>query len=186
MDARHILALLGLTCDLVGAVLLSIPMVWNTHAAAHWIVHFLRRLRYFLYGDMESRRRPPLVVRPLHMRQLETLAFLEMVKSRVMAAGLLFSFVFILICLRLVEVVLIPARHPVGPSSSETVLYQLLTVSGVVAGLGILIYWMVRAPVTLARIFIWVARGNHERRMGRIGLVFLCLGFILQAWMNIL
>ncbi len=186
MDPRHILTLFGLTCDLVGAILLSIPMVWNTHAAAHWIVHFLRRLRYFLYGDIGSRYRPPLVVRPLHMHQLEALYFLEMVRSRIMAAGLLFGFVFMFIALRLIEVVLIRTHNPVGPLSSEKVLYQLLTVCGVVASLAILMYSLVRAPVTLARSLIWVARGNHERRIGRIGLVFLCLGFLLQAWVNIL
>lgn len=47
---KHVLNIAGLSCDLVGAVLLSIPMIWDTRKIAHRIVAELKGIRTELYG----------------------------------------------------------------------------------------------------------------------------------------
>ncbi len=32
--------------------------------------------------------------------------------------------------------------------------------------------------------FLYVAKGNRDKKVGLVGLVILCLGFALQAWVN--
>src|SRR4051794_460516 len=100
MDFRHTLTLIGLFCDLMGAVLLSIPMVWNTHAAAHSVIRSLRRIRHFLYGDVVSDRRA--LRHDARMRgdateQREIIADMELARSRLFSIAVLFAVCFIVI-----------------------------------------------------------------------------------------
>ena len=185
MDFRHILTLAGLFCDLMGAVLLSIPMVWNTHAAAHSIIRFLRRTRYFLYGDVMSDSR---ALRHAARMRGEVIDESEIIASmdlaRLLAIPTLFVICFIVIEFRLMQVVLTSPR--IGQTGSSDIFYQLLVLAAVITAVAALIYFLLRAPVMLVHGLLWIARGNHERRIGIIGLAVLCVGFLLQAWVNIL
>jgi hypothetical protein len=45
---------------------------------------------------------------------------------------------------------------------------------------------LTRVPYLTAKLLLWTARGKRERKIGVIGLMVLCMGFILQAWVNLL
>jgi len=104
--------------------------------------------------------------------------------ARLLAIPTLFVICFIVIEFRLMQVVLTSPR--IGQTGSSDIFYQLLVLAAVITAVAALIYFLLRAPVMLVHGLLWIARGNHERRIGIIGLAVLCVGFLLQAWVNIL
>ena len=102
-------------------------------------------------------------------------------RSRLLATATWFAFLFGVVTWRLVQLALFGGAH-----STRDALGQLLIAVLVVAGAASIIYLLIRAPINLARVLLWVARGNHERRIGAVGLGFLCLGFLFQAWVNVI
>jgi hypothetical protein len=55
VDLKHTLTFFGLLSDLLGAALLSIPMIWDTRSAAHTILRTMKRVKFWLYGYANPR-----------------------------------------------------------------------------------------------------------------------------------
>lgn len=71
------------------------------------------------------------------------------------------------------------------PFTISCVFFEIIWVFGFACALPIL-YVLGNSPLYVARALTWVARGNHERRIGFIGLGILCIGFLLQAAVNLM
>jgi hypothetical protein len=172
MDLKHLLTFFGLFSDLVGAFLLSIPMVWDTRAATHTMVRLLRTIRFFLYGNVRRVETP--------VSQID-----EVTHSRIVATGGFFSLLFLVITGRLVQIMVLKNADSPAFFVHDPVLLLIFAMTGALL-LGTALYLLVQLPIYFVRSLIWVARGNHERKIGMVGLAVLCLGFILQAWVNVL
>jgi len=160
-------------------------MVWNTHAAAHSVLRFLRRTRYFFYGDLRERRAPPSRHRHGRLSNYLLRTDLQVAHERTLSTALLFAIMFVVILFRLIYVTLLSEPTTLKRPAGDPV-FALLLVTVIVAAIAAVAYFLVRAPVTLARALLWVSRGNHERRIGVVGLGILCIGFLIQAWVNVL
>src|SRR5947209_8140087 len=141
MDAKHVLTLLGLLSDLIGAVLLSIPMVWDTHAAAFSLIRFLRSVRYFLYG---SERR----------HKTDSARLDEEIYSRLLATYFVLSLPFLIIVGRLIQVMIFENAASPEFLVHDPVLLIILIVASVLV-VGAVIYFVSRLP------------RSEERRVGK-------------------
>lgn len=93
---------------------------------------------------------------------------------------------FSLIAARLIDVVIFHGGGVYTEIPNTNVFYTVTIILIFAVFPAAFIYRLLRSSVVLARILIWIARGNHEKRIGSIGLIFLLVGFVLQAWVNIL
>ena len=71
-----------------------------------------------------------------------------------------------------------------GPFTNDFLIIGLIGLA-TIFGL-VVVVLLIRMPMYFARGLMWVARGNHEKRIGAVGLAILCIGFLLQAVVNIL
>jgi len=158
MDTRTVLIVAGLACDLVGAFLLSIPLVWNARAAGRLMLRFIWRLRRnvrdYLHWGTNPIRHPILTFIELNLWG----AFLALLYRWYLEPG----------------------------QTMEDVSWWLLALWGLVAAtltfiLNLVLYWLVRM---IGGFFLYVALGDRDKNVGFFGLLILCLGFVLQAWVN--
>jgi hypothetical protein len=97
----------------------------------------------------------------------------------------IFLVVFAIIGLRLIQIFV--SKTPITSLPFGGNPFWVWTAWGVAALVtGLALYVLGRLPLYLARGLIWTARGNHERRIGFCGLGILCIGFILQAAVNLM
>jgi hypothetical protein len=179
MILRHFLAIFGLLSDLVGAFLLSVPMIWNTRRVALRLIRSVHRTRFYIYGPAYYRKPPP----PINLGDETVL----LTKLRLAAVSTLFMVTFLIIGVRLITVVMSKRSNRVWLTIDSSP--DLITSVGflLIAGAGLLAcYCLVRLPEYAARLSIWIVRGNRERNVGIVGLVILVVGFVLQAWLNLI
>jgi hypothetical protein len=179
---KHALTFFGLLSDLVGAVLLSIPMIWNIRTVVHSILKIMKRIKFFLYGYSGLSRDKPIFSRDVQEAQ-----------ARMLSTGVLFACIFGTIALKLMWVYASATKAtslPFGPSTGlvdiivEIIVECIMVISFACAVL--VLYLLGKLPLYVAHALMWVARGNHERRIGFIGLGILCIGFLLQAAVNLM
>lgn len=176
MDLKHTLTFFGLLSDLVGAALLSIPMIWDTRSAAHTILRAMKRVKFWLYGYANPK---PFIQREIFSRDAREL------HDRIIQIQLFVLVIFAIIGLRLIQIFV--SKTPVSSLPFRGNPFWVWTAIGVGALVtGSALYILGRLPLYLARGLIWIARGNHERRIGFCGLGILCIGFILQAAVNLM
>jgi hypothetical protein len=153
MELKSLLSIAGLSCDLIGAFLLSIPIVWNTRMAGQWIIKQINivgdtLIAYVISGSVL--KHPALFLIELGLYLSLTAALMK--DSQIMgedpkfwAAALVSMGVLIL-----VQIVLFTALFALG------------------------------------LFFQFVSEGNRERKFGLLGLAILCIGFAIQAVVNII
>jgi hypothetical protein len=176
LDLKHTLTFFGLLSDLVGAVLLSIPMIWNTRAAAHSILKLMKRVKFWLYGYSSPRASSQ---RPIFSRDVQE------VHERLLPVGIFFILCFGALEFRLIEIFASKTPTPFllyGAGPYLVVLVMFVGFACVILAL----YGLAKLPLYIALALIWIARGNHERRIGFVGLGILCIGFVLQATVNLM
>jgi hypothetical protein len=173
VDLKHTLTLFGLLSDLLGAALLSIPMIWDTRSAAHTILRVMKRIKFWSYG----------YANPRYSIRREILS--QEFQKRIIQIQLFFLAVFAIIGLRLIQIFV--SKTPITSLPFGGNPFWVWTAWGVAALVtGLALYVLGRLPLYLARGLIWTARGNHERRIGFCGLGILCIGLILQAAVNLM
>jgi hypothetical protein len=175
MELKHTLTFFGLLSDLAGAVLLSIPMIWDTRAAAHTMLKMMKRIRFWLYGYAD----------PVTNTKLIFSRDVQEAHGRIMSVGAFFLSCFAIIGLRLVEIFATARPSSSSPFGASPILIEFMLSVGVVSVI-LTFYFLGRLPLYIARALIWIARGNHERRIGFVGLGILCIGFVLQATVNLM
>lgn len=144
------LSVLGLAFDLIGAFLLSIPMVWSSKDAARFCRRIVDRTGL---GHLK-----------------EYMAFTGNLIMIVSLIGLPF------VLWPLYEISIDPANS----------LFSMYFLTGMFwFGLGLFGWALVDQLMTWTPVVFWVlAKGNHDKRFGALGLLFLCIGFILQFVVN--
>ena len=168
-----LISIVGLTFDLVGAFLLSIPLVWNLRRAARALLRALFVVRTILFGKITYRR---------NLTHRETIA-----QTRIAATMGVFALGFFLIFVRLVVIY--------AADEGEVVTFFFMGWRGFPA---LVIYmtlffsflWLINLvfyfPFLAANILLYIARKRLERVVGVVGLLVLFLGFLLQALVNYL
>jgi hypothetical protein len=176
VDLKHTLTFFGLLSDLLGAALLSIPMIWDTRSAAHTILRTMKRVKFWLYGYANPRSSIQGEILSRDVRE---------VHERIIQIQLFFLVIFAIVGLRLIQIFV--SKTPISSLPFGGNPFWVWTAMGVVAlATGLALWFLGRLPLYLARGLIWTARGNHERRIGFCGLGILCIGFILQAAVNLM
>ncbi|RCK37231.1 hypothetical protein [Thalassospira xiamenensis] len=144
------LSVLGLAFDLIGAFLLSIPMVWSAQGAASLCKVFLKFLPFRIVRNVESPK-----------------FWVELPFSIVGSA--------------ILQYIVLTNDYSFGESFLEGTLKPILWMS-------LIVFSMLNLASTsvmmVAGILQRVASGNHDRRIGAIGLILLGAGFILQFIVN--
>ena len=164
MDERNILIVVGLACDLIGAFLLSIPLVWKSRAV----------------GNSLSRASRSIIKRAKTFRKRH--------KRNLSVAGIAIS-LFIAVTLNPVGAVI---ERWIGPLSDLAWWTHLIVISvGTVVNFILMIFALAFLLGTamgltreLGQFFLYVAKGTRDKTVGIVGLVILCLGFALQTWVN--
>jgi hypothetical protein len=105
--------------------------------------------------------------------------------ERLLLIGIIFSAIFGTVGLRLLEVFVSESPISSLPFGGNP-FWVWTAIGGGALVTGFTLYFLGRLPLYLARGLIWTARGNHERRIGLCGLGILCIGFILQAAVNLM
>jgi hypothetical protein len=174
VDLKHTLTFFGLLSDLVGAVLLSIPMIWNTRAAAHAILKMMKRVKFWLYGytNPGTTNRTQIFSRDA-----------QEVHWRIVSVGAVVALCFGVIGFRLIELYAFRTSSSLLGAKPFWVLFGM---SAAVIFAVLALYFVGKLPLYIARALIWIARGNHERRIGFVGLGILCIGFVLQTAVNLM
>jgi hypothetical protein len=144
------LSVMGLAFDLIGAFLLSIPMVWSAKEAAG----FCRRI-----VDRTGLG---------HLKKY--MAFTGNLIMIVNLIGLPF--------------ILWPMYEmSIDPANSLISMYFLRAMFWI--GVGLFVWAFVDQLFTWTPVLFWVlAKGNHDKRFGALGLILLSIGFILQFIVN--
>lgn len=176
VSLKHALTIFGLFSDLLGALLLSIPMIWDTRAAAHAVLKVMKRVKFWLYGYYSPAGIRRMLIFPEDIKEVHT---------RIITLGASFVIVFGSIMLRLIEIYSFSNKPSVFFLGSSPFLVTIGIVSGVIFTT-LTLYFLGKAPRYIARGLIWIARANHERKIGFVGLGILCVGFILQATVNLM
>jgi hypothetical protein len=171
MNIRHALSILGLICDLWGAILLSIPMVWDTREAAYAIGRLVKKCQQWVYGD--SFYDDDFISDMSPNKKM-------MVNQQLTIIGLLFAFTFLMKSLRLIGVSLS------GSNPGRFSPYSIINIIFVFGLISLVIYKISLIPRLVIWSLMWIAVGKHERRIGFLGVGILCIGFVLQAWVNVL
>lgn len=179
------LVIAGLLCDLIGAFLLSLPMVWNTRRAAHRLLRMIQKARWFLYG-------PPYVRIDYERGGRGPAPFAGSVNKRLTAIVSFFSLWFLLSLLRTVYLSLFSGKDfefygmkNIGHITLfEYVLSFFISLIMILAIFGTAAM-ISKIPVGVARFFLYVNKGDREQKFGLIGLVILCAGFLIQAYVNL-
>lgn len=176
MDLKHTLTFFGLLSDLLGAALLSIPMIWDTRAAAHSILKTMKRIKFWLYGYtyFDTRNSRPILSKDV-----------QEAHTRIGSIAGVFTISFGIIAFRLIAIFSSSGRATALPFGSSPSLVTIGLSSAVLFTL-LFVYFLGKSPLYLARALMWIARGNHERKIGFVGLGILCVGFILQAAVNLM
>ena len=175
MDLKHTLTFFGLLSDLVGAMLLSIPMIWDTRAAAHSILKMMKRIRFWLYGYSNRETN----IKLTFSRDVQE------VRARIVPVGAFFVLCFGAIGFQLIKVFASATFSSSLPFDASPFWVVLIMCTGVICVVAAL-YYLGRSPLYVARAPMWIARGNHERRIGFVGLGVLCIGFVFQAAVNLM
>jgi hypothetical protein len=220
MDLKHWLTLIGLICDLVGAILLSIPMVWNTRAVARMIIRGIRWARSILFlsprtqyrvrnnvatehvsaaanCQVDSEIREDCLVYFAHnsittspLLSAEQLKDLETARARLVSVAGVFSLVFLIIEIRLLFIGklyvgnAVPKFHISAPPMNSFIPLVKAFGFGFLALIGFTL--LMQLPGLAVRYLVWISRGNRDKRIGMLGLGILCVGFILQAVVNVI
>jgi len=151
-------------------------MIWNTRAAAYSILKIMKRVKFWLYGYNSPKASDH---RPIFTRDVQE------VHARLLPVGIFFILCFGALEFRLIEIYTsITPTHSLlfGAGPYLVVVVMLVGFACVISAL----YVLAKLPLYIARALIWIARGNHERRIGFVGLGILCIGFVLQATVNLM
>jgi hypothetical protein len=153
-------------------------MIWNTRTAAHSILRFMKRVKFFLYGYTN------VVEQSKQIFSRDT----QEVHSRIPSIAIFILLCYVVIGIRLIQIyasatkaTILRADITVDPTSFAVIV--LLFGSAVSV---LILYFLGKLPLYVARALMWVARGNHERRIGFAGLGILMLGFLFQAAVNLM
>ncbi len=158
METKAVVAIVGLGLDLIGAFFLSIPLVWNIDSLVK-------------FTELQASVVRKGVVRTTRHGGASF-------KVVLWAAGSLFvlglaaggGFAYLLY-----------------PSLARWGTRGLLpTAIGLVVGWFISIVVLALFAAGLSAFLRWVRGGQYERRVGQVGLLLLCLGFLCQAVVNFL
>lgn len=144
---------LGLAFDLIGAFLLSIPMVWNSKQAANWLTKAIKILPGTT--DFASRRSS---IRFIWITGTVVLPFLHwFIDTRIGFEIILEDW----------------SEHELF----EPIFRIFLALLMMFAALQVVC-------AALADFMGWVAAGDHDKRIGALGLLLLGSGFTLQFIVN--
>jgi len=160
IDLKTTLTITGLACDLIGAFLLSIHLFWNVqvfgHTALQWVVRGRNNVSDYL-TEKGYLRRPHFILLIIDINIL--LALLGL---------------FIRLYLEPGETLKdLPWWLPLlwaGPAAIIAFIFNLV------------LYWV----LGLVLDFLFYAFGGGHNKVGMAGLFLLCVGFSLQAYINLL
>mgnify|MGYP001615665375 CR=1 len=158
MDTKGALTITGLSLDLLGAFLLSVPLVWDIDALIKFTDAQASVIRKGLLRTMREGGASRHVV--------------------IWATGSLF--VLGLAAGGGLAYVLYPQLSRWGTEG------LLPTIIGMVVGSLVSLITLAAMAGVLSIWLRWVQKGQHERRVGQVGLFVLCLGFVCQAIVNLL
>jgi hypothetical protein len=151
-------------------------MIWNTRRAAHAVLKIVKMLKFWLYGYTNPHTHPS--------RQIFSKDVAE-VHRRIVVLGAVFVLCFVVISFRLIIIFSLTDQARAAPfGSSPTLIFIGIFTITMFAVLTF--YFLGKMPLYVARALMWVARGNHERKIGFLGLGVLCIGFVLQAAVNLM
>lgn len=160
MEAKGVWSVIGLSFDLVGAFLLSVPLIWNIDA----LIKFAETQACVVRKGILRTVREGLASRQLAL----------------WAAGSLF--VAGLALGGAVAYVLYP--NLLGAVGGTRGL--LPTMVGLLVGWLLSVGFLVLVASGLSVFLQWVRHGQYERRVGQIGFFLLVIGFVCQAIVNFL
>jgi hypothetical protein len=150
-------------------------MIWDLRAVRRALVMRVRKAQLWALG---LSRPAPLALR----KQFYGVA---VVKERLLALMLLFALLFTVIAGRLIMVTEGYYSLPSAAAQHLTLLQILIGACLYIAALiGLTVF--VQSPRLLAKFISWIVSGRRERKIAFVGLGILCVGFALQAWVNLL
>lgn len=157
------LSVLGLAFDLVGAFLLSIPMVWSSGEA----VKFLQRVQSYLRKEFYDRidNDDDKISKPTSNIKYPLQLFLFFILPPLYFSWFIFLF------------------EPPSYISwwKREIINFFVGIPALISFFLTLILWIFP---TIIRFISWVSDGNHDQRLGGLGLILLSIGFILQFIVN--
>lgn len=185
---------LGLFFDLFGAFLLSIPLVLNAKKLAHSLLRLVQKFRWFFLRPPSYRMKYRLsysnlndysvlvgVNRAIFLKFSFLLGFCFIIIKAIFLSIYNQDYSFFTIELKDKEYHLIPNLIE---DYESYILVGVIFIS--IFLLLIIIYYLLsKIPVLFFKFFIFVAKGNHEKKVGVIGLCLLCMGFITQSCVNL-
>lgn len=160
MEAKGVFSVVGLGFDLIGAFFLSVPLVWDIDA----LVKFTEVQASVVRKGVLRTIREGIASRQVVLWAAASLFVLGLAAGSGLAYVVYAQF----------------TRRGLATQG------MLPTIIGIVAG------WLISVAILAViagglSIFLrWVRRGQHERRVGQVGLLLLCLGFLCQALVNFL
>jgi hypothetical protein len=158
VEAKGVLTIVGLGCDLIGAFFLSIPLVWNIDS----LINFTKIQASVIRKG---------IVRTTHEGAV-TLQLALLAGGSIFVLGLAAG--------SGLAYVLYPVLSRWGTRG------VLPTIIGFFVGWLLSVAMLALFAGVLSAFLRWVRSGQHERRVGQFGLLLLCLGFLCQAVVNLL
>lgn len=188
------LVLIGLFADLVGAFLLSIPLLWDAKTASRKIFSKVNKFkRRFIsantYAVAQNQLDNGSYGKVIIARNPASLVILEEARTRLLSVLAGFLLGFVVIAGRLVAVAEPDWSIPnwIAESKTPTPTFEFGILGAVVPLLTfLLVRYFSKIPLCLGRSMYSIAKRKHERRIGVIGLAILCLGFVLQGIVNLI